>query len=353
MFAHIPRVLGFSPFKEVGFYDFLFLRECTLKAMQKNLITEPAFPEQVPSRHSLVGLFHHRVMELVFKVTTLTALEVAIEEEISTTQKIVDSWRHLRRSGSVSGWDEINTSATLARRLYMDVQSISASGSLGLEKKLRSLDGKLVGRPDFFYIAQAKAVLRELKSSSLRNDERQVREEYLKQIQFYALLIFDSFPVSVVEAALESSRGEHISFTFERQDIEPIRSAALASIERANLRISSAKAVEDLATPSTSACRDCQKRPVCELFKKRQLSLGLDGDVFVLEGLVAGIVRKADGKTLEISLKEEFSGESYILTLPALDGDGFDLGKRYLFSDLAYHAGKFRWSERTRVFACD
>lgn len=353
MVAQTPRIVEFSPFEEIGFYDFLFLRECTLKAMQKNLRTEPAMPEQMPSRQSLVGIFHHKVMEYVFKVSSLLELESAIELEISATQKITDSWRHLSRSGSVSGWDEINTSATLAHRLYRDVQSSSISGKLGLEAKLRSSDGKLVGRPDFFYIAQSKAILRELKSSSLRDEERQVREEYLEQIQFYALLLFDSFRVSYVDATLESSRGEHISFTFSPQDIEPIRTVALASIEDANRRIVGTKFAQDLATPAASACRGCEKRLICEVFKKSQLSLGLDGDAFVLEGFVDGVTQKSGGQAIEISLTEEFNGTRQSLTLPTIGGEGVIPGKRYLFSDLVYQTGKFRWSERTRVFASE
>lgn len=238
-------------------------------------------------------------------------------------------------------------------RFYRNLQKKSLSGKLGLETKLKSSDGKLIGRPDYFYISGTRAVLRELKSSSLRNNDKQIRDDYLDQIKFYALLLFESFPIETVDATLESSRGEHLEYSFSFSDVEPIKSLALNALNKANTTISKVKVASDLATPSSTACRSCEKRIICDAFKRVQHSLGIEGDAFVLEGKVEGLNRKINGKVFEVSIKEEISGNRYSLVLPEAEGSEIAIGKQYLFSDLVFQGGRFRWSEHARVFACD
>ncbi len=346
-----PSISSFSEFKDLGFYDFLNLRACILKAMNSNLKLTSSMPESLPSRQSIVGLFHHDVMEMIFESQSLKDLEDKVEARIRLLQEQVDRWTHLKRSGAVSGWDEVNSSCLMVYRTFEGHTSHSRDLKTGVEIKLCSQDGMLKGRPDFFVVERDQAFLKELKSSDLRSASGDLRAEYLEQLLFYSALLFDSFKIKSVVAVLESVKGETYTMTITPQQAVEFKSKVVKALAAANKTISSTKDVDELAIPSLDSCQYCDKRILCARFKRQQFSLGLKADDFVLDGTLIGNAPSSSGKSNEVTVEDLFSNHRRSFLVPSEIASSLIIGARYLFSNLYERTGNLRWSDSSRIFA--
>lgn len=282
----LPRVVSFEPFLNVGFYRLMSLRQCIFKAMSTNLSLICPLPEEPPTRATLVGRFHHRVMNFASYCTSVEELEFNIENQIVELQKEVDVYLTARRLGSVSGWPEVNRSATASLKWFGD-RTPSAQGiDVSSELELRSRSNLFTGRADYVRRMKKSAELIDFKSSSLVDAAGKPKKEYLDQLFFYSSLLFDQYELDEIYCTLRSLSAEAFSWTVSREEGARFLEVATNDLKIANRRVESAAVIEDLESPSTAACTYCNKKPICLGFQREQYNLGLLGADFVVSGRV-------------------------------------------------------------------
>lgn len=307
-------------------------------------------PKPALTRASIVGKFHHRAMELVATALTPAEIRQILEDEIEKLQREISAWPHLRRLGSVSGWDEINRSASLAEELA-DSRSgaISTNSGAAAEVELKSSSGLLVGRPDYFSIRESRGRLREYKSGAIRDQDGALAGEYLDQVRFYSCLIFDCFDVDTIDASVESLSGDRCEVTIDRTDASLFFASVEATLNALNQRIQELAAPETLALPSHDACSFCAGRIVCIPFKRTQDEMELDGEQHVVQGTVVSLEKKTVGLTATI--EDVCRGKRLALNLPADFSQQICRGSSYVFLNLRRQGAAFSWGHTSRVLA--
>ncbi len=344
----MPKIKQIDPIRSVTFYDYLALRDCTLKALNTSLILTHSRVPDIVSKSALVGRFHHKALELAVTVAEKTELKKLIEAEISDLQKEVDKWPHLKRCGTVSGWDEINQSAANAVRIQRE--SRGGKSKVIVERTYKTIDEALIGRPDYFTIVSDKAILKEYKSTSLRTPSGSVKQEFLLQGQFYAALIFDNFPVKEVEVWLESSDGERLEFSVTHSVSEEFKAEVKSTIQKANERIRNFDAVEELSSPSSSSCQFCKNKIFCSAFPKVQLSLEMSGPAFILDAKLGAVQRSVNDQISRIQLIGTYSADVHEINIPIIYAEKMRIQERYLIENLSYSSSKFLWTDQSRIY---
>lgn len=348
----IPRVLDWRrELKTITPSRWTSLVQCMAKGWADVLVLDGRFPESLPSRGTLVGRFHHRLMEIAATLSSATELEAKTEDEIRLLQYEVAKYPHLRRAGSVSSWREINISASLAMRMLETRDQMSEEGVLRVEKELKSKDGHLIGRPDLFRIHGAGATVREYKSGTIRDDKGGVRADYLGQVTLYAALIFDNFNVQTVEASLESLEGDRHETTIGRMAARDFSERVGDTLVTANEQARLARSLADLARPSADACSYCSSRTLCTPFKGRQDGLGLKGDQFLTEGTVESIAARSANGLIAITLNDEFRNATVKLLLPASVATEMSEGRRYQLLNLQRRGTSLEWGHISQALS--
>lgn len=348
-----PKVLNFDEFIAVSFYEYLYLNECILKGMKKNIILDMALPDTPPTKAILVGRFHHTIMEYIYKAETISEFHTIIENEIDSLQQEVLKWHYFRNSGSVRGWIEINKSASFALRAFKRKTAGNEGINAKIESSLISKDKILIGRPDLYSIHDSIGILKELKSSSLLDSLGNLKTEYHEQILFYSILLFDNFEITKVEGSLESLHGEIFKMIISRDEAEKKRELILANLAKANEQIRGAKSLLDISAPSNSACRTCAKKLICNGFKKMQMSLDFVNDEFVIDGTMISVRYDAKRSISELIIYDNYLNMEVILKAPESKTLNLNIGCNYIFSGLSFVNGYYTLSDKTRIYCND
>jgi len=347
----LPSVIGFTEFRDLSFQEHVRLRSCVLGAMSDNLHLSRPLPVILPNRATLIGRFHHRAMELASKAPSIHDLDAQLDQEIEVLQREVDSWPHLRRCGSVSGWDGVNQAIAVAERATR--RRASEGATVRPELTLRSRDGLLVGRLDLFTVSGTRGILTEYKTSSLRDERGAIRQEYVDQILFYSVLVFDNHAIEVLIARLESPRDGIWEQEVQRAVATDFKARIVNLLQEANRRISTTQSMDGLAQPSLEACTRCDKTAICSAFQRHQFEIGLTGNEYVLDGIVDELVTAESARTVELGLSSVGSGPRRTLRLPAQMAVDMKLGGRYVFTGLAGGSSSLRWTDESRIFVRD
>jgi hypothetical protein len=352
MLQRLPKIIGWSEFRALGFYDFYSLDQCLLKAMpfSKTLQIDISFPPTPPTKTILVGQFYHRLNELLSVKKTKSDFLDAAEVEIDSLQKQVNQWPQHSKLGSVSGWKEVNLAVIKTVKFYSESKpKTNVDRVLGVEKTLSSKNGYFSGRPDFFIILGDIAILKEYKSSSIWNEKGEVRQEYLEQLRFYSMLLFDNFKIQSVSASLISLNGSEYDVNFERAPIEEYLDLATNKVVEANGILKKSRHSRQLAKPSKDSCQYCIKRSICSKFKVTQFEIGLTTDEFVIDGNITEIITANATSTICVK-NSQFSKEMTII-IPVKYSTDLSIGENVCFTDLSFHRFELRWSNKSRIFS--
>jgi hypothetical protein len=343
-----PTVISLNPIMRISFSQWLALKSCPLKAMLSSASLEGRLPVAAPTRASIIGQFHHRAMELVASSLSPTELDLKLEDEIKMIQAKIAAWPHLARLGSVSGWDAINQSASLARELVATkIGSSRAKGAARAEVELRSASGLLVGKPDLFAIAGPRARLREYKSTGIREADGTVKGSYVDQVHFYASLIFDSYSVEAVDASIESLSGDRFDLCIKPAEAAEFSESVATLVHDVNLKVSAGSPVDEFAQPSRDTCALCVGRVLCVPFKRAQDNLELDGEQFVIDGTVTRLesaIRGASATVADVQRRAQIE-----LLLPPRSSQELRQGAAYVFLNLRRQGNAFSWGYTSRV----
>lgn len=348
----LPRILGCKPLQRVTFSQFESLEQCVLKGLSAALILDAALPEQSPSRSSLVGIFHHKVLELSANCTRIDQFDECAESAIRNLTAEVQSWPHLRKLGNPSGWDEINRSIIIGRRLCQRIRRPSEGVRLGIEASLTSRDGLMQGRPDYFVIAGPRAEVREYKSVAIRDTNDRPVASYLDQVLFYAALLFDNYPISAVLARIESIRGDCVEVMLRLQDVTSIVDRVRGAVSKANQSTQNRSEFPSLATPSLQACAFCPLQVVCDPFKANDTIQATLSHQSICEGEVASIAPISSSSKV-VALRDRFRSRMTEIVIPSAHADRLRIAQRILLQNLDARSNRLCWSPTSKVLSVD
>ncbi len=342
----MPRVRGWrGSLESITPSRWTSLVQCAAKGLADALDLEGQLPRSPPSRGTLVGRFHHRLMELAARASSAVELDAKIEAEIRLLQHEVSKHAHMRQAGSVSGWRDVNVSASLAMRMFEMRDQRRADGeTVHVETELKARDGLLIGRPDLFRVHGRGAILREYKTGVIRDETGGIRKDYLDQITLYAALIFDNYSVESVEASIESLAGDRHEATINREQARQLAERVTDALVRINELVRSARSFSDLARPSADACSYCPLRCVCVSFKASQDDLALKGDQLLAEGTVESIQASLEAAPRTVSLRDEIRSVEIQLQIPTAVAAQLSEKRRYQFIDLHRRGPGLEWS---------
>lgn len=348
-----PKIVALNKIQNVGFYDYLAMRECVLKSLNSEISLSTSRQPELPSKATMVGRFHHKVFEYACTAKSRSSLRAKIEDQIQNLQKEVDGWSHLKRYGTVSGWDEINASAISAVNFFKFHQSdFFVDGSRFIEKLLISNEMLLKGKPDYFSIKSSNAFVREYKSSSLRDENGNLREEYRLQGLFYAVLIYDNFNVENIEISLESIHSDRFVFSVSKIESEKFRQSVITEVGKANDLISQNANNIKLENPSSVACQYCKNKIVCTSFDKMQFQMALKGSAYKLNGKVTSAKHLNHGAVV-IQIKSQTSERIFELNIPSTFFKSIEIGKEYLLENLNFNGTTLGWTDLSRMYSYD
>jgi PD-(D/E)XK nuclease superfamily len=351
--GRVPKVLGWGLLSEVTLSRWIAAHQCALKGLTTALDMDGPLPEQLPTRATLVGKFYHKIMERAVSAQSAAEIEGAIEAEIVSVQAEANTWKHLRKAGSVSGWDEINASASLGMRIAVGQAPSSKESSWRAEQMFKSRNGMLLGKPDYFRIDAGRGALTEYKSGAIRGKDGEIKKDYLEQLLFYGTLLLDHFDVPRIDARLESLSGDFFETSIDQADAASFIARVRASLESLNAQLRAANTLVELAVPSADACRSCVTRPVCTAFKSGQDCLGIDGEQFLVEGHVTAVTPFATGAMTYVTITDRYRKSSLTIAAPADAVADVVVNCNYQLLDLRRHGTSLQWGSMTRVLLCD
>jgi CRISPR/Cas system-associated exonuclease Cas4 (RecB family) len=291
-------------------------------------------------------------MELAACASSALELDAKIEAEIQLLQHEVSKHAHMRQAGSVSGWRDVNVSASLAMRMFEMREQRGGDGqTVHVETELRARDGLLIGRPDVFRIRSGGALLREYKTGAIRDETGGVRRDYIDQITLYAALIFDNYGVKTVEASIESLVGDRHEATIGPEQARLLSERVTDTLVRVNELVRSGRSFADLARPSADACSYCSLRSVCISFKASQDELALKGDQLLAEGTVELIQASAGDIPRAVSLRDEIRSVEIKLLIPVAVAAQLSERRRYQFINLHRRGSGLEWGVTSQALS--
>ena len=163
---------------------------------------------------------------------------------------------------TTSGTNELARPLRIRRRPPSAAPSEPAHVKTGSEKILVNPDLRLRGRPDLSaHVDEESIEVVDFKSGWITDVDGQLLDEYVVQVQLYALMLEAAFPGTRVTPFLE--RIERVEVPWgERERVrvtERLREAASALPAGASLKS------RDLARPGVH-CRACRLRPMCPAY---------------------------------------------------------------------------------------
>jgi RecB family exonuclease len=281
------------PLPALSFSRFLKLRQCHLSGAA---LAAPAarLAARPPSgRGQVVGELLHTIMQKINETPTTTP--VVGREWRETFDDVVEAMRArialspvARHLGDPRLWPELTgvyrRMTDVLRRRSRDGEGVVLT--VHAETDLRSMDGLLFGRLDAYFERTDGIELVDYKSGAVLDDEGP-KSDYEDQLYFYAYLVKENhgqYPRSLrlvgkdgVVVEIEPSPGRSNALAQEMRD-------ALAAY---NAAIEAKVDVAGLASPSASACADCDMKSRCTSFWDALPGIQLPNWAHVAVGVLA------------------------------------------------------------------
>jgi PD-(D/E)XK nuclease superfamily len=347
-----PTIVAVGSLPKITFSAWVSLKRCALKGTLGQATINGELPKSAPSRANLIGTFHHKALELASRGYSPDELRLSLESEIERCQRTVTALPALRRFGSVSGWDEINRSVSLAHDLAAAKGRGVGGGAsnAAAETGLRSASGLMEGKPDFFWVNESGATLREYKSVGIRDEDGELLADYLDQVKFYSVLIFDNFDVPIVKASVESLSGDRCDVAVSPAEARQFSMLVEQALREFNRSVEAPVKPETLATPSREACAYCNGRVACEPFKRLQDQLELEGEQYLIQGMLVRMEPRSANWVATIG--EVYRDKRIQLSIPEEVARQLRSESAYIFFNLRRQGPAFSWGHSSRVMTC-
>ena len=135
------------------------------------------------------------------------------------------------------------------------------------EQELAAFSGKLVGRPDVIrgdeVVDYKSGAILEYDSAT---DSDVVKAAYVRQLRIYGFLVRENLGWWPRRGTLLPLGGAGVELSLEPAECERDAAAAVSLLDEYNAKREEVRSVEDLATPSTAACKWCPFKVICPAF---------------------------------------------------------------------------------------
>lgn len=141
-----------------------------------------------------------------------------------------------------------------------------ASTSFGhklTEKRLASLDGTIIGRPDFVDATVGEVV--DYKTGAGPEDPKRLSDAELRQLRLYAHLAYEN-DLAIARAVVVRADGQRAVAALTKGEVIEEAVQARRALQMYNEAVGAGRTFDELATPSVNSCRGCQCVPFCERF---------------------------------------------------------------------------------------
>lgn len=176
----------------------------------------------------------------------------------------------------------------------------SADPAQVAERRFRSADGFLVGRPDLLNTAAGEIV--DYKTGMRTAEPWRVSPREGRQLRLYAYL--------ASEAGIETTRGTIVRGDGQKASIPISKAEAQADAQQARLAgqryndsVAAGATFDDLAAPSSENCAFCPCIPLCERFWAEAEPSWVETAGVHLEGIVSGVRTSSVSGTNLVSLE--------------------------------------------------
>jgi hypothetical protein len=237
-------------------------------------------------------------------------------------------------------WPEV----TYSMRYLSQKKSKDIKVDVHKETLFFSQNNRFKGKPDLLEVHSSCANLVDYKSSTIYETDEKIKADYVLQLQFYALLVFENFlEVSEIKCSLIGLRNEKYEFSIVRENELKVLSEKFNKIyEEIELNF----VTENSTNPSVENCIYCNYKIVCKDYLRNQDLLVDSTELHILRGKFLGT--------------ETYNGELFLLIekwkvrLPLSEFNSLDLktGNEYVFSNLKKSFQVFIFGSMTEIYEC-
>lgn len=177
----------------------------------------------------------------------------------------------------------------------------------GVEKRIRGFGGQLAGRIDHVVWRAGHVEIEDYKTGPLADpaagDASQLRDAYRRQLLLYAALYWDSTGSWPHVARAVSLDGSEATILVDPPEVLALVDETLAILSRYNEMAPGNSGPDQLATPSSQACRWCPYKALCPAFWHAvSIDWDLGGAVHVAGMIVNNHHSGAGGHALEVQV---------------------------------------------------
>lgn len=284
------------------------------------------------NKNAILGTIAHKLFELRRKgyIQDRIAFKNKWKELVSHEEEQLKRFYPSMRNFSLADFQLCIKSWEIAKNIVPIKNQLSIStnaSSYGVEKSVR-LGDVLYGKIDSVNPIDGGVEIVDFKTGNVYSDSGKIKDEYVYQLNLYALMYEYTYNISVKQLNIIDINGQIISVPRLDLNQTEILNKSKGLIAKINSLIEITNPIE-LCEPNES-CRFCNCRHLCPDFYIKY------NGTEILKGIVESVPNRN-----VIKLSNEFSGETIIINgFDALDFNMKDyIGKRIIFLKLFQRDG--------------
>lgn len=320
----------------------------------RNLRTTCPWPIERLGRAQLIGMVYHSVIEDIAKSSddiTADRFSIILDRQIEKYAA-----RSVFSKFEIRQWPEIGgLYRTLSERVIRRAPSEGKQRGLAvlIEKEFNSTDGQLTGRIDHLVLrADQPWMLTEFKSAKCVQGGA-LRQDYIRQLHFYAGLLRDNFGRFPSTLRLISPQDGSFEFPCSNSLLEEVGYHARVIFDLMRFRLGGRGDWKASLKPGSASCQSCSKRLVCPAFRSLQGTVVFDGPAHLVWGRIRRVV-SGDGLgriELDIEAGSLPSGLSSVLDFEPRHYSDFPIqdGTSVVITDLYASTGAIRMTPTSQI----
>ncbi len=350
-----PELESFKLQGRLSFSQLRCAERCLFSGIPaRNLRTTSPWPIEKLGRAQLIGMVYHSVLEDIAKSSddiTPDQFSIILDHQIEK-----HSAKSVFSKFEIGQWPEIGgLYRTLSERVIRKASSEGTQQGIAvfIEKEFNSTDGQLTGRIDHLVLRGDQPwMLTEFKSSKCMQGDA-LRQDYVRQLHFYAGLLRDNFGRSPSTLRLISPQDGSFEFACSNSLLEEVAYHARVIFDLMRFRLGGRGDWKASLKPGSASCQSCSKRLVCPAFRSLQGAVVLDGPVHIVWGRIKRIVSGDRLGRIELDIQAGSlpSGLSSILDFESRHYSDFPIqdGTRVVITDLYSSAGAIRMTPTSQI----
>ena len=333
--ASIPHIVDIEPLATVSPSKYTSLKNgCVYSHLAEKSLGRPSsdglgLTMPPVSTANIIGTIIHGIFESVSKgllANDEDSITAEWEKQCDIHRKRVESRFPSLRNFSVVDYDAMFDTIDIARAMGRKESSSPKSGAVfGLNEHRVEIPGLVHGAIDRIRPVAGAYDIIDYKTGKVFDDSGSIKQEYIDQLNLYAVMLEHSESVSVNGLFIVDRSGKEIPVPFLRDNTDRLLADVRGIL--ADIKDSIAdNAYDRLVNPNEQNCRFCPVQHVCRHRHAEQ------GAMFhIVDGIVSNI-----WNTDQLSLTTHSGKTVTVAKLGVLNIDGFDklVGKRLVIVNL-------------------